>query len=192
MTNESTPVGRIDPSGAERATGNGASGAVLLIALTPVAARQTVNNAHFLLEQGVPAIVLTADPVPFHDLGLDPRVPVIDLTRTEAASLPHRGKRQLARFRTTGLPGRAVNALGHEAYKIFRPLVLWRAAERMLPQHVDVDTLREIVLADAHAVPLGWHIARAHPDLKVSFSLDREAYRAVDGASGRPTESSDI
>jgi len=156
-------------------------GAVLLMALTSVAARQTVNNAHFLLEQGVPAIILTAEPIAFHDLELNPRVPIIDLTRPEVASLPHRGKRALTRLRQFGLPGRAVNAAGVQAYKVFRPLLLWRAAERYMPAHLDLSRVREIVLADAHAVPLGWHIARSHPDLPISFSLDRDAYRQAEG-----------
>lgn len=165
---------------------------VLLIALTSVAARQTVGNAHYLLEQGVPVVVLTAEPIAFHDVGLDPRIPVIDLTRTEVETVAHRGKRQLMRLRSLGLPGRAVNAAGHQAYKVLRPIVLWRAAERSLAQHLDLDDVGEIVLADAHAVPLGWHIARARPDLKISFSLDREAYRAIPADAERPTESSDI
>ena len=171
------------------------TGIVLLMALTSVAARQTVNNAHYLLEQGVRPVILTAEPVPFHEIGLDSRVPVIDLTRSEAESLAHRGTRRLARLRTFGLPGRAVNAAGHQAYKVARPLVLWRAAERELERHLDLDDVAEIVLADAHAVPLGWHIGRARPDLKISFSLDREAYRRVpvEGADPQaPRESSSL
>lgn len=171
------------------------TGIVLLMALTSVAARQTVNNAHYLLEQGVPPVILTAEPMPFHELELDARVPIIDLTRSEVDSSAHRGKRQLARLRTIGLPGRAVNAAGHQAYKIVRPLVLWRAAERELAKHLDLDDVAEIVLADAHAIPLGWHIGRARPDLKISFSLDREAYRRepVEGSDPQaPRESSSL
>ena len=164
---------------------------VLLMALTSVAARQTVNNAHFLIERGVPVVILTAEPMPFHELELDPRVPIVDLTRSEVGSLPHRGKRQLARLRSLGLPGRAVNAAGHQGYKVIRPLVLWRAAERELSRHIDLDDVTEVVLADAHAVPLGWHLARDRPDLKISFSLDRDAYRGDDRVPSTP-ESSDI
>lgn len=166
-------------------------GVVVLMALTSVAVRQTVANADFLLSRGVPVMLLTAEPVAFHDHGLDPRVPVIDLTRREAASLPHRGTRQLARLRKAGLPGRAVNAAGHQTYKVFRPLVLWRAAERELRGHLDLDDVAEIVLADAHAVPLGWHIARARPDLRISFSLDRAAYSGRE-PSASPPESSEL
>lgn len=167
------------------------AGTVLLMALTAVAARQTVNNAHFLLEQGVPVVILTAEPIAFLDLELDARVRIVDLTRSEVDSLPHRGTRQLARLRSLGLPGRAVNAAGHQGYKIIRPLVLWRAAERELSRHVDLDDVTEVVLADAHAVPLGWHLARDRPALKISFSLDRDAYRG-DGRTASTQESSDI
>jgi hypothetical protein len=161
-------------------------GVVLFMALTSVAARQTVNNAHYLLEQGERPVILTAEPMPFHELELDDRVPIIDLTRSEVDSLAHRGKRQLARLRSIGLPGRAVNAAGHQTYKVARPLVLWRAAEQELGKHLDLDDVTEIILADAHAVPLGWHIGRARPDLKISFSLDREAYRREQAEGSDP------
>lgn len=164
---------------------------VLLVALTSVAARQTVNNAHFLLDEGVPAIIVTAEPMPLHELELDARVPVIDLTRSEVASALHRGKRQLARLRAFGLPGRAVNAAGHQSYKVIRPLVLWRAAEHELADRISLDDVAEIVLADAHAVPLGWHLARRRPDLKISFSLDRDSYRRGENVREVP-ESSDV
>lgn len=181
---------REHPDG-EQGRGIRPRGVVVLMALTSVAVRQTVANADFLLAAGVPVMVLTAEPVAFHDHGLDARVPVIDLTRSEVASLPHRGTRRLARLRSLGLPGRAVNAAGHQAYKVFRPLVLWRAAEQELARHLDLDDIAEIVLADAHAVPLGWHIGRARPDLRISFSLDRDAYSGRTG-SDAPPESSQL
>jgi hypothetical protein len=28
-------------------------------------------------------------------------------------------------------------------------------------------------VADAQAIPIGWHVARAHPHLEVTFALDR-------------------
>ncbi|MDO5501124.1 MAG: hypothetical protein Q4F67_15735 [Propionibacteriaceae bacterium] len=160
---------------------------MLFVALTSVAARQTVNNAHFLLEHQVPVAILTAEPMPFHELELDERVQLIDLTREEVASVLHRGKRQLVRLRSLGLPGRAVNAAGHQAYKIARPLVLWRAAEKTLSRHLSMAQVAQVVLADAHAVPLGWHLGRAHPDLSIVFSLDRSAY--AEPAPERPESS---
>ena len=178
----------IDP---DRQATDGPPETVLLVALTSVAARQTVNNAHFLLEQGVPAIIVTAEPMPFHELELDARVPIIDLTRGEVASPLHRGKRSLVRLRALGLPGRAVNAAGHQSYKVLRPLVLWRAAEHALADRISLDEVAEIILADAHAVPLGWHLARRRPDLKISFSLDRDSYRRGEDVREVP-ESSDV
>lgn len=173
------------------ATNKPRPGTVLLMALTSVAARQTVNNAHFLVEKGVPVTILTAEPMPFHELELDCRVSIIDLTRSEVESVAHRAKRRLARLRSLGLPGRAVNAAGHQAYKIARPLVLWRAAEREIARHLDLDDVAEVVLADAHSVPLGWHIGRERPDLRIAFSLDRTRY-ADEPESDSAPESSDV
>jgi len=165
------------------------SGLVLIVALTRVSARQSIANAHFLQEHGVPVAILTAEPIALHDYDIDPSVPVIDLTRAEVATLPHRATVHLRRLRTLGLPGRAVNAVGHKVYKVLRPAVLWRAAEHALAEHLDLDNVSEIILADAHAVPLGWHLARSRPDLSVVFSLDRSRYLPVGDTA---PESADI
>ena len=61
-------------------------------------------------------------------------------------------------------------------YKAVRPYLLWRVARRDVLPLLDLASVREVVVADSHAIPLGWHLARLHPELKIGFSLDRSTY----------------
>lgn len=149
---------------------------VVIVAMTSVSVAATTANVRFLLDHGVRVTVVTAEPPAFADSGLDRRAEVVDLTAGEARHPVYRASRLAAR--TPGLAGRAVT----KAYKVVRPAVLWRAAEELVTRRVDLDAVSEVVLADAHGVPLGWHLARRHPALVVSFSLDRARY-----AGGTPS-----
>lgn len=59
---------------------------------------------------------------------------------------------------------------GH-AYSHVRPWFLWRTARRkVLPQLSGSWDI--IVVADALSTPIGWQLARRHPQASVGFSLD--------------------
>jgi hypothetical protein len=58
-------------------------------------------------------------------------------------------------------------------YRLLRPYILWRVADRQVLPGVGVADADQVVVMDAAAITLGWHLARRHPDLDVSFSLDR-------------------
>jgi hypothetical protein len=57
--------------------------------------------------------------------------------------------------------------------------VLWRSTQSRLLPDVDLDALDLVLLADAQAVSIGWHLAKARPDLPVRFALDRSALPPV-------------
>lgn len=60
-------------------------------------------------------------------------------------------------------------------YRVVQPYVLWRVARRSVVRGVNWDEVDLLVVADAHAIPMGWHLARRHRNLTVTFSLDRAA-----------------
>jgi hypothetical protein len=61
-------------------------------------------------------------------------------------------------------------------YKIVRPYILWRVARRDAVPHLGMDGVDLLIVTDAAAIPLGWHLARRYPELKVHFSLDRSIW----------------
>ncbi|HVN12120.1 MAG TPA: glycosyltransferase [Kineosporiaceae bacterium] len=64
-------------------------------------------------------------------------------------------------------------------YRAIRPWVLWRSTRSVLLPDLDLGSIDLVLLADAQAVSIGWHLARARPDLPVTFSLDRSALPPV-------------
>ena len=58
-------------------------------------------------------------------------------------------------------------------YGTARPWILWRVSRRLVLPRVDLARTDLVLVMDSQSIPLGWHIARDHPDLDVSFSLDR-------------------
>jgi glycosyltransferase involved in cell wall biosynthesis len=66
-----------------------------------------------------------------------------------------------------------------KGYHVIRPWLLWRSARSILLPDVDLGAIDLVLLADAQAVSIGWHLAKARPDLPVSFSLDRSALPPV-------------
>lgn len=174
---------------------------VLFLALTATRARAVVRHSHWLLERGVDVVLVTTNPDPWYAEGLDPRVRVHTLREGEGHHPLPRGERVLvfrlpravlARLAAAGGPvGRAGRGLSRRYervadlfhrkvflrfYKALRPYLLWRVARRDVLPAIDLAAVSEMVVADSHAIPLGWHLARTHPDLKVGFSLDRAAY----------------
>ena len=63
--------------------------------------------------------------------------------------------------------------LARRAYRGVRPWLLWRVARRSVLPALDLGATDLVVVADAQAIPIGWHVARAHPHLEVTFALDR-------------------
>ena len=62
-----------------------------------------------------------------------------------------------------------------KGYHAIRPWVLWRSTRTVLLPDIDLDAVDLVLLADAQAVSIGWHLTKARPDLPVTFSLDRAA-----------------
>jgi glycosyltransferase involved in cell wall biosynthesis len=100
--------------------------------------------------------------------------------------------RRLGRVPGAGAPARAAvagtgqvrsryNKLGNafhnrifmKGYRAIRPWVLWHSTRSVLLPDIDLETIDLVLLADAQAVSIGWHLAKVRPDLPVSFSLDR-------------------
>jgi glycogen(starch) synthase len=66
-----------------------------------------------------------------------------------------------------------------KGYHAIRPWVLWRSTRSVLLPHIDLDAIDLVLLADAQAVSIGWHLAKERRDLPVTFSLDRSALPPV-------------
>jgi hypothetical protein len=64
-------------------------------------------------------------------------------------------------------------------YSVIRPWVLWRSARNVVLPRVDLTSVDLVLVADVHAVAIGWHLAKARPDLPVAVTLDRSALPPV-------------
>ena len=62
-----------------------------------------------------------------------------------------------------------------KGYHAVRPWVVWRSTRSVLLPDIDLDAIDLVLLADAQAVSIGWHLAKERPDLPVTFTLDRSA-----------------
>ncbi|MGJ7442410.1 hypothetical protein [Aquipuribacter sp. MA13-6] len=173
---------------------------VLFLALTHIRAAAIKRHSHFLLEHGVDVVLITGAREPWDAEGLDERVQVHTLEQGEARNPVLRVERLVIhapRFllgllqRLLGRRSGPVDAVRARydrlaqafhrrvfmrGYRVLRPWLLWRVARRDVLPRLDVASFDEVVVGDSHAIPLGWHLARLHPDLKVGFSLDRAAY----------------
>lgn len=174
---------------------------VLFLALTATRARAIKRHCHFLLEHEVEVVLVTTNPEPWEAEKLDPRVQVHTLREGEGRHPLPRGERLLVFRGPRFVLARAQRAAGGGAsivavvtrryergarlfhrkifmrlYRALRPYILWRVARRDVLPGIGLSTVNEVVVGDSHAIPLGWHIARQYPALKVSFSLDRAVY----------------
>ncbi len=144
---------------------------VLLVAIGVTRTRAVTDTADFLLARGVDVDLLTVEAGPWEVAGLDPRVTVYALAAAEA-------KHPLARL------GRLVRRLSKAAYtkgyakiyRLLRPYVMWRAARTTVARRLDWSRVEQLVICDSHAIPIGWHLAKRHPQLTVGFELDRAPY----------------
>ncbi len=190
---------------------------VYFLALTALRAPAVVSQCEFLSSHGVPSAVVTTELAPWVEAGLDPAVPVLamgdaehrhPLWRAEQAvvyRLPAAVVAGAGRVAPRGrvaplerLQRKASNVFHHSvflrAYKIARPYLLWRVARRVvLPNLALRPGEDEVVVVDSQAVPLAWRLARRHPALKVSFSLDRTAYETGEaGGSAEPRDAAEV
>jgi len=130
---------------------------IAFLALGTSRARAVCASARFLVERGVQVDLVTTAERPWRDEGLDERVRVLTIsTRADRILLLNKA---LGRF-----------------YKLVRPYLMWRAARRQALRKVDWTAVEQAVVGDSHAIPIGWHLARRHPTLPVSFELDRTPY----------------
>ena len=76
-------------------------------------------------------------------------------------------------------------------YRLLRPYILWRVADRQVLPAVGVESADQVVVQDAAAITLGWHLARRYPDLDVAFTLDRSRIELVPGVPAEPVPITD-
>jgi hypothetical protein len=184
---------------------------VVVVALTPRRHRAVEAEAAFALDHGVDVhlVTVTAQEWP----SLDPRVRVHELGAGEEAHPLRRvvhgvllgipravlGPVASVLARTPAAPVArrllGVQRPGVEAFqqKVFeavyrpvRPYVLWRVASRQVLPAVGLEDADQVIMQDAGAITLGWHLARRNPDLDVSFTLDRSRVPRNPGAPGEP------
>jgi hypothetical protein len=184
---------------------------VVVVALTPRRHRAVEAEAAFALDHGVDVhlVTVTAQEWP----SLDPRVRVHELRAGEEAHPLRRVVQgvvlgiprvvlgtvasMLARTHAAPVARRllGVQRRGAEAFqlKVFeavyrpvRPYVLWRVASRQVLPAVGLEDADQVIMQDAGAITLGWHLARRNPDLDVSFTLDRSRVPRNPGAPGEP------
>lgn len=76
-------------------------------------------------------------------------------------------------------------------YRLLRPYILWRIADTQVLPDVGIETADQVVVQDAAAITLGWHLARRYPDLDVAFTLDRSRVPLKPGAPAEPVPITD-
>ncbi len=169
---------------------------VMFLALTSARAAAVARQCDFLLERGVDVTVVTADPGRWRDAetDLDERVEIVSLADGEERQRLLRVERLVLPEGTSGvrrLTGKVHRRLFLPGYRVLRPYLLWRVARRDLLPAVDPGALREVVVVDSQAVPLGWRLARRYPGLTVTLSLDRAAYGDAPGGDA-PAEAAEV
>jgi hypothetical protein len=140
---------------------------VLLLAISTTRARAVSSTAEFLTARGVEVVLVTVDPADWRAEDLPEGVRVIGLGEGEKRHL-------LARLGRL-MPGPA-NKLYAKVYRLLRPYVMWRVARKGAVRLVDFSAVEQLVICDSHAIPIGWHLAKRHPNLTVGFELDRAPF----------------
>lgn len=143
---------------------------VVLLAIGTTRARAVNATARFLLERGAEVALITVDAAAWAKEGLPEAVRLHPLGE---------GERRHPLFRL----GSAVKRVNGGAYRLYakfyrllRPYVLWRVARRGAARSVEWNSVEQLVICDSHAIPIGWHLAKRHPELTVGFELDRAPY----------------
>lgn len=143
---------------------------VLLLAIGTTRARAVNATAEFLLARDVEVGLVTVDAAAWAKEGLPEGVRVYPLGE---------GEQRHPLFRLGRLVKRVsggAHRLYAKLYRLLRPYVLWRVARRGAARAVDFGAVEQLVICDSHAIPIGWHLARRHPELTVGFELDRAPY----------------
>jgi hypothetical protein len=184
---------------------------VVVVALTPRRHRAVEAEAAFALDHGVDVHLLTVTAQEWPSL--DPRMRVHELRAGEEAHPLRRVVQGVVLGSPRAVLGAVASMLartpaapvarrllgvqrgGAEAFqlKVFeavyrpvRPYVLWRVASRQVLPAVGLEDADQVIMQDAGAITLGWHLARRNPDLDVSFTLDRSRVPRNPGAPGEP------
>ena len=144
---------------------------VLLLAIGTTRSRAVTDTAGFLLARGVDVDLLTVEAEPWAAAGLDPRVRLHPLAAAEY-------RHPLARLgRLVRRVSKAAYTKGYsKVYRLLRPYVMWRAARGTVVRKLDWTSVEQLVICDSHAIPIGWHLAKRHPQLTVGFELDRAPF----------------
>lgn len=142
---------------------------VVLLAIGTTRARAVNATAEFLLARNAEVALITVDAAAWAKEGLPGGVRLYPLGE---------GEQRHPLFRL----GRLVERVNGGAYRLYaklyrllRPYVLWRVARRGAARSVDWNAIEQLVICDSHAIPIGWHLAKRHPELTVGFELDRAA-----------------
>lgn len=156
---------------------------VLLVAIGTTRARAANDSAAYLLARGVDVGLVTVEAGPWQDAGLDPRVRIYPLKAGEDRHPLNRLGRPVRR-----VSGALYTKVFSKFYRLLRPYVMWRVARREVVRQVDWSSVEQLVICDSHAIPIGWHLARRHPQLTVGFELDRAPYAAASVLSAPASE----
>ncbi|NYI08477.1 glycosyltransferase [Allostreptomyces psammosilenae] len=123
-------------------------------------------------------------PIPRGERLLAYRVPrkALALLRTRVDATPRGRRVELAAAVLEMAHTRVADAFHRKlfirAYRVIRPYLLWRVARAHVLERLRAERADLVVVCDANAIPIGWHLARRHPELEVSLSLDRERFAA--------------
>lgn len=151
---------------------------VLFVAIGTSRARSVCDTSAYLLERGVDVGLVTVEPGPWEQAGLDPRVRLYPLGEGEQRHPFARLGRLLRRVH------KALDTKFYsKVYRLLRPYVMWRVARRSALRQIEWNGVQQLVIGDSHAIPIGWHLARRHPDLPVGFELDRAPLAAAESAA---------
>lgn len=182
---------------------------VLVLVLNRRVPERVVHYADFLLASGVEVDLMTTDENSAREAALDPRVRVHPVIRAEGALPVRRVERLLLYRLPGGTLARARRLTGRSrllrgpdwclqqaerlhrrlaravhmrifmpVYRVIRPWLLANAA-RPLVRRWDATPVDRIVAADLSAITLGCRLARRHPGIPATNTMDRSAQTPV-------------
>ncbi|RKS68393.1 hypothetical protein BZB76_6657 [Actinomadura pelletieri DSM 43383] len=166
---------------------------VLLLALAPGRGRRdsVIDMAAHFLDEGAEVELVTAkrgwdeldERARLHQLHeLEAKHP---LTWLENAVVIRAPRVVFLPTRLLGRPGRKLDRVRSKSskwvhrklylpvYKHIRPLLLARIARRRVMPGIDMTGVVRVIVADRWGVPLGWRLARRHPDVPVTMRMDK-------------------
>jgi hypothetical protein len=154
---------------------------VLLLAIGTTRAKAVSATAEFLLARDVEVDLVTVDAAAWAEQGLPAGVRLHPLGEAEQRHPLNR----LGRLVKRG--SGAAYRLYAKFYRLLRPYVMWRVARAGAVKRIDWSSVEQLVICDSHAIPIGWHLAKRHPELSVGFELDRTPYPQREPATAAAT-----